>query len=318
MQTQVLSSSIVSITELGIDLLASLCQILCPYAKEGHGRVRQSIQCYSTTGASQAYIGVLNIVFATGSAAGASLGGYIADSLGWRWLVPLSIATNPLSFHRRSFLLQVPIALFAIVSVSWTLELPLKDLADFATGIRRVDFGGAITLVLAVFFLLFGLDRGGNDSWSDHITIASLTGALAFFVLFSIIELELAAEPFAPRRIIVNRSLIASYLVNLFGIASGFTVLFHAPLYLQAVLNKTASEVGKWLVLSVAGSLFGSLGGGLFIQATGKYFWLTFLAYITMLVGTVAVLLASGWWITSAIVLAIGTPLIHPRIIPTF
>jgi len=202
--------------------------------------------------------------------------------------------------------------------VSWNLELPAKDLADLASGFRRIDFGGALTLVLAVFFLLFGLDRGGNDSWSDHITVASLAGALAFFLLFSIIELELAAEPFAPRRIIVNRSLIASYLVNLFGVASGFTVLFHAPLYLQAVQHKTASEVGKWLVLSVAGSLFGSLGGGLFIQATGKYFWITFLSYVIMLAGSVGVLLASGWWITSATVLAIGMPFIGPLKSPTY
>ena len=77
-----------SITELAIDSLASLYQILSLCAKEGLGKVRQFNQCYSATGRLPTSVGVLNIVFATGSAAGASLGGYIADSLGWRWFVP--------------------------------------------------------------------------------------------------------------------------------------------------------------------------------------------------------------------------------------
>lgn len=29
--------------------------------------------------------GIMNIVFASGSAAGAPLGGLLADSIGWRW-----------------------------------------------------------------------------------------------------------------------------------------------------------------------------------------------------------------------------------------
>ncbi|TFK33386.1 member of the major facilitator superfamily [Crucibulum laeve] len=235
--------------------------------------------------------GVLNIVFATGNTVGASLGGLIADTIGWRW----------------AFLFQVPLAVVAIIAVYFKLNLPKFESGDFATKIKRVDFAGAVTLVLTVFFLLFGLDRGGNVSWNDRLTISSLIAFGIVAIVFGFVEMKFAREPFAPKRIIVNRSLIASYLVNFFGIASGFSILFHISLYFQAVQNKTASEAGLWLIISVLGGLTGSLSGGLIMQSTGKYYILTVIAYIMMLTGTVTVTLSAGILIRSSVLVGIGT-----------
>ncbi|KAF9491735.1 member of the major facilitator superfamily [Pleurotus eryngii] len=235
--------------------------------------------------------GVLNIVFATGSAAGAPLGGFLADSIGWRW----------------AFLVQVPMTLLAITSVSLALDLPKVEFSDFHVKLRRVDFPGAITLVLAVFFLLFGLDRGGNIAWDDKLTVASLSAFGALCLLFWTIEMEIAKEPFAPRRIIVNRSLIASYLVNFFGMASGLSLLFHISLWLQAVQGKSASAAGVWLLWSIGGSVTGSLGGGLIMQATGKYYYLTLGAYVALFGGSLLITLMTGLITTSFTGLAIGS-----------
>ncbi|KAF4581723.1 hypothetical protein EYR40_002739 [Pleurotus pulmonarius] len=235
--------------------------------------------------------GVLNIVFATGSAAGAPLGGFLADSIGWRW----------------AFLVQVPMTLLAIASVSLALDLPKAEFSDFHAKLKRVDFPGAVTLVLAVFFLLFGLDRGGNIAWDDKLTIASLSAFGALCLLFWTIEMEIAKEPFAPRRIIVNRSLIASYLVNFFGMASGLSLLFHISLWLQAVQGKSASAAGVWLLWSIGGSVTGSLGGGLIMQATGKYYYLTLGAYVALFGGGLMITLLTGLVTTSFAGLAIGS-----------
>ncbi|KAF8885359.1 major facilitator superfamily domain-containing protein [Infundibulicybe gibba] len=213
--------------------------------------------------------GVTNIIFATGSAAGAPLGGFITDSIGWRW----------------AFLLQVPVSLLAILAVSLALHLPKTTTSDFRTKIKRVDFGGALTLVLAVFFLLFGLDRGGNISWKT---------------------MKYAREPFAPRRIIANGSLLGSYLTNFFGTAAGVSLIFHVSLYLQAVQGKTASQTSLWLVSSVAGSLTGSLVGGIMIQATGKFYTITLAIYIGLLAGTIITTLATGVLVQSQIGVGIG------------
>jgi len=118
--------------------------------------------------------------------------------------------------------------------------------------------------------------------------------------------MKFASEPFAPKRIIVNRALIASYLVNLFGMASAFSLIFYLPLYLQAVLGDTASQAGLWLLISVFSGLLGSLGGGLIMQATGKYYRLTVISYFALFLGTLVTNLSTGIVVSSSIGLAAG------------
>ncbi|KXN86817.1 Vacuolar membrane amino acid uptake transporter fnx2, partial [Leucoagaricus sp. SymC.cos] len=227
---------------------------------------------------------LVNIVWSCGNSAGASLGGYLADTIGWRWV----------------FYIQVPLAIISTISVYFFLHLPVPPAAsrpdtDFRTKFRRIDFAGAITLVLAVFLLLLGFDRGGDIGWNNRLTVSLLVGFSIFAVGFGFIEARIAAEPLAPTRITVNRALVASYLVNFFGIAGAFAQLFHISLYLQAVLGKTASETGTWLVIVVVTALMGSLGGGLIMQSTGKYYVLTCVAYVVLVFGTVAVLTGTGY-----------------------
>lgn len=216
-----------------------------------------------------------------GSASGAPLGGSLADSLGWRWWVLTTDTTLRITLTAicRAFLLQFPLTLMAIASVSFGLHLPKSDSSDFSAKLKRVDFVGSLALVITVFSLLFGLDHGGNISWKDSVTLLSFSSFAVFAILFGVIELRIASEPFAPRRIIFNRSLIAGYLVNFFGIAAGMNLIFQVSLYLQAVHGNTAANAGIWLVLCVVGGLLGSLGGGLVIQTTGKFYLITVLGY---------------------------------------
>lgn len=206
----------------------------------------------------------------------------------------------------RAFLFQVPVTIAAIISVTLALHLPKTETSDLMVKFKRVDWAGAASLILTVFSLLFALDRGGNLSWNDPLTIYSLIIFPLCLVSFAFIEIRFATEPFAPKRIILNRALIASYLVNFFGMASGFSLLFYIPLYLQAVLGQSASQAGLWLLISVLSGLLGSLAGGLTIQATGKYYRLTILSYFTLLLGTIIVNLSTGIIISSSIGIAAG------------
>lgn len=234
--------------------------------------------------------GVLNMIWAIGSASGAPLGGFLADTIGWRW----------------AFLIQVPIAMLAFVAVSLSLHLPKLDNSDFYAKLKRVDFAGSIALIVTIFALLFGLDRGGNVSWRDNFTMLALGASLLSFLLFGIIETRIASEPFAPKRIIFNQSLIAGYLVNFFGIAAAMNLIFQISLYLQAVQGKTASAAGLWLVLGVLGGLAGSLGGGLTIQATGKFHLITVLSYGVQFLGTGLVNFSTGLLFHSTFWLGVG------------
>lgn len=206
----------------------------------------------------------------------------------------------------RAFLIQSPAVMLAIISVSFALRLPTTERTDFKGKIKRVDFAGAITLVTCIFFLLFGLDNGGNVSWGSKATVGSLIASAVAFILFSAVEMEWAKEPFAPKRIILNRSLIASYLVNFFGIASVLSMLFHVSLYLQVVQGLSPSEAGLWLVPGIIGGVTGSLASGLIMQATGKYYWLTVLEYLLLVVGSITIISSAGVLVHSKIALSIG------------
>ena len=163
--------------------------------------------------------GYINIIYSSGAGIGAPLGGVLADTIGWRW----------------AFLIQAPMCFIAFLSVALVLHLPNKDDTPWTTKLRRIDFLGAFTLVAAVALLLLGLDRGSNFSWRAPITIISLCISLPLFGLFAFLETKVAAEPFAPARIVADKGLSACYLCNFFAFGSWLATLFYIPLFYQAV-----------------------------------------------------------------------------------
>ena len=204
-------------------------------------------------------------------------------------------------------MIQVPLALLAIVSVGFGLNLPRPAHGNLREKLARIDFAGAATLVAATFLLLLGLDRGGNVSWHDHVTIASLVSSAVLFASFVAVELRWAREPFAPKRIVANKSLLASYLANLFSNGAAISLIYHVSLYLQAVQRVSASGVGLTLLPTIFGGVIGSLGTGLIMQATGRYYFLTIGAFVLMLAGDVAVALVTGPFVRySLLALSIG------------
>ncbi|KAI0037156.1 MFS general substrate transporter [Vararia minispora EC-137] len=222
--------------------------------------------------------GIINLVWATGMAVGAPLGGLLADSIGWRW----------------AFLLQAPLAMAALTAVSVSLRLPKPETTNFRDRLKRIDFGGASILVVSLVALLLGLDRGGNVSWGDPVTIASLAIFAIAFPSFLVVEFKLAKEPFAPKRIVLNPALLASYLCNLFCVSAGNCTIFYVSLYVQVVLKRTAAQAGLTLMPSIVGGVLGSLLGGFIIQVTGRYFFITVISYAWCLCGLILMTLSMG------------------------
>ncbi len=192
------------------------------------------------------------------------------------------------------------------MSVGFGLNLPRPAHGNLREKFARIDFAGAGTLVVATFLLLLGLDRGGNISWRDNITIASLAISASFYLVFVAVELRWAREPFAPKRIVANKALLASYLANLLSNGAAISLIFNVSLYLQAVQGVSASEVGLTLLPTIFGGVIGSLSTGLIMQATGKYYVLTLAAFTVMLAGDVVVALVTGPLKYSLVALSIG------------
>ena len=233
----------------------------------------------------------------------------MADRVSWRWYVNRSFFNGPTLISLRGFLAQAPICAAAFLSVALILNLPEQESSNWKTKVRRVDFLGAFLLVAAIVLLLLGLDRGANDSWSALITIASLCISLPLFFLFVFVELKVAAEPFAPGRIIFKGSLLACYLCNFFGAGAWMALLFYIPLFYQAVDGSSATQAGMRLLPSVVGAVSGSLSGGLLMQRTGKYYWLTVVAYSMSTLGTISIVLCTGLVVNSTYGISVGLAL---------
>ena len=206
----------------------------------------------------------------------------------------------------RAFLAQAPMCAIAFLSVAIILKLPKKDVLDWRSKFRRIDFLGAFVLVAAVATMLLGLDWGSNQGWSKTITIVSFSLSLPLFVAFVFVELKVAVDPFAPGRIIFERSLVACYLCNFFSFAGWLGVIFYLPLFFQAVDELSASQAGLRLLPGIVAGVSGSLFGGLVMQKTGKYYWLTVVAYTTLTIGIVPILLCSGLVVNSTYGISVG------------
>ncbi|KAF2501029.1 MFS general substrate transporter [Lophium mytilinum] len=234
--------------------------------------------------------GYINIVYATGAASGAPLGGILADSIGWRW----------------PFILQAPLCLIAFTSVFFVLQLPKQESSHWKVKILKIDFLGALVLISAVFTLLLGLDRGSNVAWKDTITIVSIAVSIPLFIIFVLVEMYAASHPFAPGHIIFDRALFACYLCNFFSFSGWLAAQFYVPMYFQVVDGMSATQAGFRLIPQVLCGVFGSLFGGFYMQKTGKYYWLTVIAYSNLVLGMGLVLLFTGMAVKSTVGIILG------------
>lgn len=237
--------------------------------------------------------GYINVIYASGAGCGAPLGGLLADSIGWRW----------------SFIGQAPLCLVAFTAVFFVLKQPNEDEKSWKTNLGRIDFLGAIVLVLATFGMLLGFDRGSNVSWSIPLSYGPLIASVVLFALFVLVEMRYATEPFAPGHIIFDRSMFAGYLCNFFSFGSWLAVLCYIPLFYQAVDGHGAAASGLRLLPAILAGVTGSLLAGYAMKQTGKYYWLTVGAYAMLVIGMVVIYLFAGTITNSTWGISTGTVL---------
>ncbi|KAI9826606.1 MAG: hypothetical protein M1832_006202 [Thelocarpon impressellum] len=199
--------------------------------------------------------GLGNIAYGAGSGLGGVFGGWINDVWGWRV----------------AFLVQVPFVLVSTVLVFFLVKVPTKETG--VSPLRRIDSLGATTLVLSLVLLLLGLNSGGNIvPWTHPLVLTSVPLSAVFLVLFVYIEEKVASEPIIPVRLLLNRTVAAACLTNWFVTMVVFALLFYGPIYFQ-VKGLSTTQAGVRLMPQSLGSAVGSLGSGLIMRHTGRY-WL--------------------------------------------
>ncbi|MDA8121317.1 MAG: DHA2 family efflux MFS transporter permease subunit [Deltaproteobacteria bacterium] len=189
-----------------------------------------------------------------GPIAGPLMGGYITDTLSWRWI----------------FYVNLPIGLFAAFMVMMFIHDPpyLKR-----TEKVKVDTWGIALLTLGIGALQIVLDKGQREDWfnSDFILVLSAVSVLAL-LLFVIVELYYAEHPIVDLRAFRNITFGTGNIVMFIAFFNLFGSIVLLPLYSQILLGYTAFLAG--LVLSPGGvaTLFTMpIVGKLIIKRNPKY-----------------------------------------------
>ena len=160
-------------------------------------------------------LGVWGSTGAIGGTAAWLVGGPVTDGLGWEWI----------------FFLNVPVAA-VVAALSPAL---LRE--SRATGERRFDAAGAVTITAALVALVYGVVEAPNAGWGSGQTLGLLALAAILMAVFTGIEARSAA-PLAPLGVFRSRPLVGGNLV-LFALG---TMAFGVPF----ILTQYAQEVLGW------------------------------------------------------------------------
>ncbi|WP_319421183.1 DHA2 family efflux MFS transporter permease subunit [Pleurocapsa sp. FMAR1] len=188
--------------------------------------------------------GVFGMGVIVGPAIGPTLGGYLTDSVGWRWI----------------FFVNIPKGILAVI-MCW-LFLPTDSKATQHSS-RKVDWLGISLLAIAVGSLQTFLEEGERDDWFNSSFIFTL-GIVAVLVLGLFIWRELTAKrPAVDLKVLRHRSLAAGSLYSAILGMGLYGTLFAVPIFAQNVLHFTAMQTGMLLFP-------GALAAGIMMPILGK------------------------------------------------
>ncbi|KAK9371149.1 major facilitator superfamily domain-containing protein [Lipomyces kononenkoae] len=213
--------------------------------------------------------GIGSIIYNSGAALGGVFGGVVADAIDWR----------------AAFYIQVPFIVISAIAIQINLKAEPSKKSE--TGkLRRVDFAGSITLVLALALFLLALSLSGNPlPWSHPLIIILFVLSFVFFSAFVHIETKIAKEPVLPLALLKSHTILGSTLANAFIYMIMYSELFYIPIYLVAAKGISATAAGMSVVSNFVGNAIGAIATGTYMRATGKYYHVIVLDSVLLFVG---------------------------------
>ena len=197
------------------------------------------------------YGGFLTGVFGISSVIGPTLGGFITDSLSWRWV----------------FFVNVPLGILIVLLFIFFFPHLRPDIKK-----PKIDYPGILTLTLSVVSLMLAISWVSVDyEWPSPLIIGMFAFSLAMFLLFIRVESR-SEEPVIPLWIFKNRIVsISSIAVFLIGFGM-FSAIIFVPLYFQGVLGTTATTSGTFLTPMMLGVVVGAIISGQLLSRAGGHY----------------------------------------------
>jgi EmrB/QacA subfamily drug resistance transporter len=196
--------------------------------------------------------GLFGGIFGIASVVGPTIGGYLTDNVGWRWV----------------FYVNVPVGIAAVLFVFLTMPRT----AHQATW-RDIDFigAGALAAGLAPILVAFSITR--DHSWGSPEVLGLLIVGAAMLVLFYLLERR-TDHPIVPFELFKNRTFAVSVLVGFLVAVGMFGAIVYVPLVYQGVLGIAATNSGLLITPMMVGLIAGSVLTGQLMLRIKRYRYL--------------------------------------------
>ena len=201
------------------------------------------------------YQGYILAVFATSSVAGPLVGGFLAGQAtiagiaGWRWV----------------FLVNLPIGIVALFVVAKVLNVPHQRRE------HRIDWWGAVTIVLAVVPLLLVAEQGQIWGWGSVRSLACYGVGVLGSVAWVFVERAMGDDALIPMRLFGNKVFSRTSLLSVIVGMVMFGGLLMIPQYLQIVKGASPTKSGLLMLPLMLGMMAASITAGQVTSRTGRY-----------------------------------------------
>ena len=180
----------------------------------------------------------------------------------------------------------MPIGGVVFFILLFILKLPSPNTSVLA-GLKAIDWSGGVLIVGAVLMVLLGLEFGGVAfPWSSATVVCLIILGITVVGIFILNEWKVAISPIIPLRLFSNRSSVAAYGVYACTFYVQIGLSYYLPLYSQAVLGADALTSGLHLLPLIVSCSLAAAGVGAFIQQTGIYLPVMYIAQCMLALGS--------------------------------
>ena len=193
-------------------------------------------------------MGLFAGIFGISAIIGPTLGGFLTDTLSWRWV----------------FWINLPLGVFSVIAIfrfmPW-IRPPKRKV--------QIDYTGVAALIWTLVPGLLALLGDSAEIGDAHILAMFLASAVGLVVF--ILNERRVPEPIVPLELFKVRTFSTAAIV-MFGMGIAiFGVIFFIPLFVQGVVGKTATESETVLTPQMLALVFTAALSGQIMSRTGRY-----------------------------------------------
>ncbi|HEU6449560.1 MAG TPA: DHA2 family efflux MFS transporter permease subunit [Verrucomicrobiae bacterium] len=180
---------------------------------------------------------VIGTIASVAPTLGPVIGGWITDTLDWRWLFYVNL---------------LPGAAVAVLSP----KLVKIDKPDWSL-LKGADYPGIALMAIGLGSLQYVLEEGARWNWFDDATIRMFAIVAVIAGILFIVRSLTFAHPVVDLRALTNRNFLIGCILSFMTGVGMFATIFLTPLFLGYVRGYSAWQIGLAIASTGAASLVG-------------------------------------------------------------